>query len=112
MAGDELDVPGGSYFPSGSAPMLVIQGDADNTNNPFNGLGLYEADGGGPKYLLDLPGASHEGPFMGDGPDAGVVQQASLDFLDRYLKRGTTGQLLHDGSVPGVASIAAPPGQS
>jgi hypothetical protein len=92
--------------------MLVIQGDDDHSNNPLNGLGLYMGDGGGPKYLVTLPGASHEGPFMGGGPAAGVVQQATIDFLGRYLKTGATGQLLHDASVPGVATIVAPPGQS
>ena len=112
MAGAEIGVPGGSYFPPGSAPMLAVQGDADRSNNPQNSRHLYDADGGGPKYLLDLPGASHGGPFMGGGPDAEVVQQATIDFLDRYLKTGTAGQLLHDASVPGVASILAPVGQS
>ncbi len=112
MAGAAIGVPGGSYFPPGSAPMLAIQGDADHSNNPMNSLGLYVADGGGPKFLLDLPGASHEGPFMDGGPAADVVQAASIDFFDRYLESGPTSRLLHDASVPGVASIVAPPGQN
>jgi dienelactone hydrolase len=112
MAGAEIDMPGGSYFSPGNAPMLVIQGDEDHSNNPLNGIGLYMGDGGGPKYLVTLPGASHEGPFMGGGPAADVVQQATIDFLGRYLKTGATSQLLHDASVPGVATIVAPPGQS
>jgi hypothetical protein len=49
---------------------------------------------------------------MDGGAAADVVQQASIDFFGRYLKTGTVSQLLHDASVPGVASIAAPPGQS
>jgi dienelactone hydrolase len=112
MAGAAIGVPGGSYFPPASAPMLAVQGGADHSNNPQNSLGLYTGDGGGPKYLLDLPGASHEGPFMDGGRAADVVHQATIDFLGRYLKGGSTSQLLHDGSVPGVASIAAPLGQS
>jgi len=112
MAGAAIGVPGGSYFPAGSAPMLAVQGDADHSNNPLNSLGLYIGDGGGPKYLLALPGASHEGPFMAAGPAADVVQQATIDFFGRYLKSGTTSQLLHDGSVPGIASIVAPLGQN
>jgi dienelactone hydrolase len=112
MAGAAIGVPGGSYFPPGSAPLLAIQGDADHSNNPQNSLGLYLGDGGGPKYLLDLPGASHEGPFMDGGSAADVVQEATIDFFDRYLKSGTAGQLVHDASVPGIASIVAPLGQS
>jgi hypothetical protein len=53
-----------------------------------------------------------EGAFMGGGPAAGVVQHATIDFFGRYLKAGAIGQLLHDASVPGVATIVAPPGQS
>lgn len=112
MAGAAVDVPGGSYFPPGTAPVLVIQGVDDNSNNPMNALGLYGEDGAGPKYLLTLPGASHEGPFMGAGPDAGVVQQATIDFFGRYLKTGATSQLVYDASVAGVASILAPAGQA
>ncbi|HEY1634647.1 MAG TPA: hypothetical protein VGF64_07815 [Acidimicrobiales bacterium] len=112
MAGAEIGVPGGSYFPPGSAPLLAIQGDADHSNNPQNSRQLYNSDGGGPKYLLDLPGASHEGPFMDGGPAANVVQASTIDFLGRYLKGGPVSQLLHDASVPGVAAILAPLGQS
>jgi dienelactone hydrolase len=112
MAGAAIGVPGGSYFPPGSAPLLAIQGDADHSNNPQNSLGLYLGDGGGPKYLLDLPGASHEGPFMNGGSAADVVPEATIDFFGRYLKTGTAGQLVHDASVPGIASIVAPLGQS
>ncbi|HEY3703207.1 MAG TPA: hypothetical protein VGL32_13180 [Acidimicrobiales bacterium] len=112
MAGAAIGVPGGSYFPPGSAPMLAIQGGADHSNNPVNGLRLYLSDGGGPRYLLTLPGASHEGPFMGGGPAADVVQAATIDFFGRYLKTGTASSLMHDGSVPGVATIVAPLGQS
>jgi dienelactone hydrolase len=112
MAGAGIDMPGGSYFPPGSPPMLAAQGQDDHSNNPFNSLALYMQDGGGPKYLLSLPGASHDGPFKGDGPDAAAAAQATLDFLDHYLKgRPGAEQLLHDGSVPGVATIQAPTGQ-
>jgi predicted dienelactone hydrolase len=112
MAGAEMGVPGGSYFPPGSAPMLAIQGDADHSNNPQNSRQLYNEDGAGPKYLLDLPGASHEGPFMQSDPAADLVQRATVDFFGRYLKTGTVSQLAHDAAVPGLASILAPLGQS
>jgi dienelactone hydrolase len=112
MAGAEIGVPGGSYFPAGSAPMLAIQGDADHSNNPQNSRQMYNDDGGGPKYLIDLPGASHESPFMASNPGADVVRRATIDFFGRYLKAGTIGQLLHDASVPGVANVQAPPGQN
>jgi dienelactone hydrolase len=112
MAGAELGVPGGSYFPSGSAPLLVAQGTADRSNNPLNSLQLYNDDGAGPKYLVELPGASHEGPFMQSNPGADLVEQATVDFFGRYLKNGTVTQLVHDASVPGLASILAPLGQS
>jgi hypothetical protein len=49
---------------------------------------------------------------MAAGPAADVVQEATIDFFGRYLKAGTASQLLHEASVPGVATIVAPPGQS
>ncbi len=112
MAGAEMGVPGGSYFPPGSAPMLAIQGDADHSNYPQNSRQLYDDDGAGPKYLLDLPGASHEGPFMQSDPAADLVQRATVDFFGRYLKTGTVSQLVHDASVPGLGSILSPLGES
>src|SRR5437764_796260 len=95
--------------PGGPFPLVVFAHGYNVTPAPYAGLLQSWARAG---YVVAAPTLPLTNPGAGGGPDAEVVQQATIDFLDRYLKTGTAGQLLHDASVPGVASILAPVGQS
>jgi predicted dienelactone hydrolase len=89
MSGLELPFDAGSsYFPSGDdTPVLIIHGDADGTVPVAQGLHAFE-QAHAPKYLLLLHGEDHVIPFIGgrSTPAGSLVIDASLDFLDRYLK--------------------------
>jgi dipeptidyl aminopeptidase/acylaminoacyl peptidase len=79
---------GSSFFPDGGdTPVLIIHGDADQFV-PFANSRTYYAEARRPKYLLTLHGEDHTVAFTGGrGTPAGnLVIDASVDFLDRYLK--------------------------
>jgi predicted dienelactone hydrolase len=85
LAGAEWPPLGGTWFPAGSPPVLFVQGSADTINPPAASLQLYQADRAGVRYYLDLFGANHLLPYMGDNPLERLVARASVAFLDRYL---------------------------
>jgi hypothetical protein len=90
MAGDEHDFPGGHYFAGGSPPLLVLQGDHDESNDASLGQQLFH-DAPSPKYLVMLLNGSHLEPFTTDLAHLAVVQQATIGFFDRYLKGRSDG---------------------
>ncbi|HZD65558.1 MAG TPA: hypothetical protein VE152_05640 [Acidimicrobiales bacterium] len=108
MAGAELHLGGGSYFTAGDPPVLVVQGTADRINNPALSTQLYDADPG-PKYLLQLPGAGHWAPYTGGGAAAQVVTATTTAFFKAELLGDprARSQILPDGQVAGVATIAS-----
>jgi len=91
-------------------PLLAVQGTADHTNAPANAsayFGLATA----PKYLLWLVGADHLPPFTRQQPQLGLVERATIAFLDRYLKgdRPAQRRLLRAGHVRGRTRLVAQP---
>jgi dienelactone hydrolase len=92
LAGAQLASYGGSWFPSPSPPLFVVQGSADSVNPPSDAQALYDADQSGPKALLWLEGAGHFRPYEGQGPEEQLVAAATTDFL-RWALEDDTGAL-------------------
>jgi dienelactone hydrolase len=97
----------GLYFRAPSPPLLATQGTADVINLPRNTYRFFRA-APAPKFLLRLLGAPHLGPYTGEEPQLGVVEQVTVAFLDRYLKRlpGAGGRLWKAGDVTGIANLS------
>ena len=110
LSGAELAAFGGHYYDGPPVPLLAVQGGADTVNAPACSVQLYNA-APAPKYYLDLPGATHEGPYLAQGPVEEVVARVTADFFDLYLKRqsGAQARLVADGTVPGAASVSSAP---
>lgn len=62
-----------------------------------------------PRFLLTVLGGDHGTPYTGDPshPQAGLVSEATLDFLDHFLHGDPGGldRLQSRTSVPGVATL-------
>jgi predicted dienelactone hydrolase len=106
LSGAELAAFGGSYYSTGSAPLLVVQGTADTINPPGCSIELYD-QAPRPKYYLELVGAAHLQPYVDPGRDRALVATAVLDFLGRYLDGRASGirKLARDGNAPAQASL-------
>ncbi|MDP9072791.1 MAG: hypothetical protein M3N98_01230, partial [Actinomycetota bacterium] len=91
-------------------PLLVAQGSADDINPPDRAQAVYN-QAANPRYLLTLVGAGHLPPFAGGSRWQPVVDQVSVDFLDRYLsgRSGSTVSLIADSHRPGLAGLQAQP---
>jgi dienelactone hydrolase len=109
LAGAEWPPMPGSYFAQPAPPVLFVQGDADSVNPPALSITMYQADTRGPRFYLDLFGAGHHTPYMGDGPPEPVVARVTVDFLDRYLagQRRASAGMRQDGQVAGVATLVS-----
>jgi fermentation-respiration switch protein FrsA (DUF1100 family) len=107
-----MEIPGlsGYEMSSGSPPLLATQGTSDTINPPSYTATFFDA-ASPPKYLLNLLGAPHLGPYTDEQPQLGIVERVTLAFMDRYLKRSprATARLVADGNVPGVARLEADP---
>jgi fermentation-respiration switch protein FrsA (DUF1100 family) len=107
-------IPGVPFaFPRhGSPPLLAAQGSADTVNPPSFTHGFYDA-APRPKYLLDLPGASHLPPYSTQQPQLGIIERVTVAFLRAYLSGnggGSPAQRLSAlGNVAGVATLQARP---
>lgn len=112
LAGAEDPYVTGFPIAPGGPALLAVQGTADPTNAPPATAAFYDG-APAPKYLLQLPGASHEPPYSTEQPQLRVVEHVSIAFLDQYLKQlgGAGARMLRAGSVPGVATLSADPGR-
>lgn len=106
----------GGFFDTGSGSdrrlpaLLATQGTADTVNLPRFTYDFF-GEAPRPKYLLQLFGAPHLGPYTNEQPQLGIVERASTAFLDAYLRgsRGALRRIATAGDVPGVSSINAVP---
>jgi dienelactone hydrolase len=107
LSGAEWPPMPGRYFPGGVPPMLFTQGSADPVNPPWASLQLYRADDTGPRYYLDLFGASHLVPYEGTSPVESLVARVTLAFFDRYVlgQAGALGAMTRTGNVAGTAAL-------
>jgi predicted dienelactone hydrolase len=116
LSGAEWPPMPGRYFTGGAPPMLFVQGSADTVNPPWASMQLYRADRAGPRYYLDLPGASHMVPYSGDNPIERLVARITLAFFARYVlgDAGAATTLHRLGNSSGIAALSSggqlPPG--
>jgi dienelactone hydrolase len=106
LSGAEIPGTEGFAFPAGGPPLLATQGTADTVNLPSATQLFFDA-APRPKYLLSLLGAEHLPPYTGQQPQLGIVERASIAFLDGFLRRrpGALGRLVTAANVSGVASL-------
>ena len=107
MSGAELSGFGGAYYTSGSAPLLVTQGNRDTINAPGCSAALYD-QAPAPKYYVDLLGAEHLPPYTRPGHSRRYVASTVVAFLNDYLKRDRSPlqRMLHRGGVPNLATLS------
>jgi len=108
LSGAEISHTGRYLFPPGSPALLAVQGTADRLNPPQFTYAFYDV-AAQPKFLLALLGARHLAPYTYEQPQLGIVERVTIAFLDRYLKTGPLQALVTDGTVPGIAELAANP---
>jgi hypothetical protein len=97
----------GSYFPTGTPPILFVQGSADNVNHPVASLLMYRTDTTGPRFYLDLYGAGHLAPYEGTQSPEPVVALVTTEFLNRYLagQYSAGAAMTQAGNVAGLAAL-------
>ncbi len=116
LSGAEWPPMPGTYFTGGTPPMLFVQGSADTINPPWASLQLYRADRAGPRYYLDLLGASHMVPYSGDNLVERLVARITLAFFARYVlgDAGSLATMTRLGNSAGIAVLRSggqlPPG--
>lgn len=110
LSGAELASFGGSYFSSGSVPMLVTQGNDDTVNVPACSAQIYDA-APFPKFYLDLLGALHQPPYTGPGPWLAVVARVTSDFFAYELAglKQDEKAMISGGQVRGVSQLVDGP---
>lgn len=115
MAGAELASFPGRYFAGPTVPILFVQGSADTINIPANTERAWSADETGPRWLLDISGGGHFGPYQGDGPEESIVASVTTAFLDAELKADSEAlgrvqsELAHSSSAKLVHGAEADP---
>lgn len=107
LAGAEWAPLPGTWFSAPTPPMLFVQGTADTWNPPAASMQLYTADTTGTRYYLDLFGADHFSPYEGVRAPEPIVEQVTIDFLDRYLagRPIDPGAMRHAARVRGVSKL-------
>jgi fermentation-respiration switch protein FrsA (DUF1100 family) len=95
-------------FPRHGPPLLAVQGTADPINDAANTEAYYRL-APRPKFLMLLLGASHLPPYTTQQPQLGIVERATIAFLDHYLGNASLRELIAAGNRPGVATLSAAP---
>lgn len=108
MAAPMEEFPGGSFFPGDNPPVLVVRGDNDELV-PVDVGDRQFAGASAPKFLLTIKNGTHLGPYLQarDDPGAALVFDATIAFLDRYLKDrpGGLDRLANVVDASGMASL-------
>jgi dienelactone hydrolase len=78
-------ISGMGPFSSRGPPLLAVQGTADTINAPGTTVAYFRL-ARRPKFLLWLLGASHRPPYTAQQPQLGIVEGATVAFLDHYLR--------------------------
>lgn len=74
-------------------PLLAVQGSADQINLPSASRELFQ-DATRPKYLLTLFHAGHLGPYTRNRIQLGLVEKATIAFLNHYFKQAPLRELV------------------
>ena len=94
--------------PSGSPPLLAVQGTQDAFNPPSTTSYYFELMRR-PKFLLWLRGAPHLEAYTTNNRWAPIVRLATTRFLDHYLKAAPLRRLINTGTPPGIAQVVSEP---
>jgi len=89
-------------------PLLAMQGTADPINPPSATSSYFDLVSR-PKFLVWLLGASHRHPYTDQQPQLGVVERATIAFLDHYLKGLPLTAFTAAAQRPGVTRLIADP---
>ncbi len=108
LSGAKIPGLGGFDFPAPSPPLLATQGTADTINPPAFTSAFFDV-APPPKYLLQLFGAPHLGPYTTEQPQLGIVERVTIAFFDRYLKGAAAAlrRMTTAGDVSGVSRLSA-----
>jgi dienelactone hydrolase len=110
LSGAKIPGVSGFDFPAPSPPLLATQGTADTINPPSFTHAFFDG-APAPKFLLDLLGAPHLGPYTGEQPFTSIVERVTIAFLDHYLKGQSSGlqRMRAAGDRPGVSVLDSSP---
>jgi dienelactone hydrolase len=89
-------------------PLLAVQGTADPLNSPTT-TAAYFLRAHRPKFLLWLLGASHRPPYTSQEPQLGIVERATVAFLDHYLRGRPLQAFDKAAQRPGLTRLTANP---
>ncbi len=108
LSGAEIPMLPAFTIAPGGPPLLATQGTADTVNLP-SATAAYFDTAAPPKYLLQLLGGTHMGPYATDRPELGVVERVTTAFLQHYLDHDGPAlvAMLRAGHVAGVAQLTA-----
>jgi hypothetical protein len=101
-------LPGMGPFVREGPPLLAMQGTADPINPPAATSSYFDL-AHRPKFLVWLLGASHRPPYTDQQPQLGVVERATIAFLDHYLKGRSLAAFTAAARRPGVTQLVAEP---
>jgi len=107
LSGAEIPGVTGYSFPAPSPPLLATQGTADTSNIPAS-TRTYFRLAPQPKFLLSLLRAGHGPPYISQQPQLSIVEQATIAFLDTYLKglSEASSRMWSAADAPGVATLS------
>ena len=110
LSGAEIPMLPAFRIAAGGPPLLATQGTDDDVNLPSATTAFFHS-APPPKYLLQLLGGTHLGPYSTNRPQLGVVERVTTAFLQYYLDhdRAAMRNLLRAGRTPGVATLQADP---
>jgi dienelactone hydrolase len=110
LSGAEIPWLASFKIAPGGPPLLATQGTADKVNLPSATAAFYDP-APAPKFLLQLLGGTHLGPYRGNRVELAVVQKVTTAFLQYYLYRDPAAmtEMLADGRVAHVSTLLADP---
>ncbi|MHB8263985.1 MAG: alpha/beta hydrolase family protein [Acidimicrobiales bacterium] len=110
LSGAKLYIDGGSYFPGGTPPLLVVQGTADTINLPVHSQHIYY-EAPPPKYFLQLMGAGHYAPYVHSDRFEQAVAKVTTDFFLKELVGNASPfqGLSSPGALPSFAVLQQTP---
>jgi dienelactone hydrolase len=108
LSGAEIPMLPAFLIAASGPPLLATQGTDDKVNPPSATTAFFDP-APPPKYLLQLLGGSHLGPYSTNKPELGVVERVTTAFLQYYLdhNRAAMLNLLRAGRTSGVATLQA-----
>lgn len=110
LSGAEIPMLAPFQIARGGPPLLATQGTADTINLPSATAAFFDS-APPPKYLLEVLGGSHLGPYATDPVQLHAVERATTAFLEYYLDhdRAARRNMFNAGRVHRVTTLQAHP---